>query len=172
MASAAAALDDPAALEALVEDAVVWASQHGLVRGIGCWAERLYEGQSCRHVAAPNHHCLPPPNRQLRSLAQLVGAGLAEPACAAVHAPLALLPVPYPRATFLRAKAAALAFNAMVDAVARDEAYLQEVLAAAAQEDEFTVGGGVGTGNGHRWRRGEQAHMRRPPAQRARRVCA
>ncbi|PSC71148.1 glutathione synthetase [Micractinium conductrix] len=98
MASAAAALDDPAALEALVEDAVVWASQHGL----------------------------------------LVGAGLAEPACAAVHAPLALLPVPYPRATFLRAKAAALAFNAMVDAVARDEAYLQEVLAAAAQEDEFT----------------------------------
>lgn len=74
---------------------------------------------------------------------QLVGAGLPEPApaCAAVHAPLALLPVPYPRATFERAKAAALAFNSMIDAVASDEAYLQQVLAAAAQEDEFTVGG-------------------------------
>ncbi len=28
----------------------------------------------------------------------------------------------------------------MIDAVAADEAYLQEVLAAAAQEDEFMVG--------------------------------
>lgn len=71
---------------------------------------------------------------------QLVGAGLADPACATVHAPVALLPVPYPRETFLRAKAAALAFNAMVDAVARDEEYLSTVLAAAAQEDPFTVG--------------------------------
>lgn len=100
MESVAAALAaDPAALEALVEDAVVWASQHGL----------------------------------------LVGAGLAEPACATVHAPLALLPVPYPRDTFLQAKAAALAFNAMVDAVTRDEEYLTSVLAAAAQEDPFTA---------------------------------
>ncbi len=70
---------------------------------------------------------------------QLVGLGLEDPACAAVHAPLALLPVPYPRDTFLAAKQAALAFNAMVHAVACDEAYLQEVLAAAAEEDEFTV---------------------------------
>lgn len=31
----------------------------------------------------------------------------------------------------------------MIDAVAADEAYLQEVLAAAAQEDEFTVGDGL-----------------------------
>ncbi|KAL4424506.1 hypothetical protein ABPG77_006815 [Micractinium sp. CCAP 211/92] len=90
---------DPAALQDLVDDAVVWASQHGL----------------------------------------LVGAGLADPACATVHAPVALLPVPYPRETFLRAKAAALAFNAMVDAVARDEEYLSTVLAAAAQEDPFTA---------------------------------
>lgn len=71
---------------------------------------------------------------------QLVGAGLAEPACATVHAPLALLPVPFPRETFMRAKAAALAFNAMVDAVSRDEEHLTTVLAAAAQEDPFTVG--------------------------------
>lgn len=39
-----------------------------------------------------------------------------------------------------QAKAAALAFNTMVDRVAADEEYLQGVLAAAAQEDEFTVG--------------------------------
>lgn len=92
---------------------------------------------------------------------QLVGAGLADPACATVHAPLALLPVPYPRETFLRAKAAALAFNAMIDAVARDEEYLTSVLAAAAQEDPFTVSGwagervgrrGLGWGHApHRW---------------------
>lgn len=113
---------------------------------------------------------------------QLVGLGIDDPACAAVHAPLALLPVPYPRQTFeqvgtpaqggcstgsaartnLRnhrhrigssplaafllpqAKQAALAFNTMIDAVAADEAYLQEVLAAAAQEDEFTVRRGGG----------------------------
>ncbi|KAI7842580.1 hypothetical protein COHA_003684 [Chlorella ohadii] len=97
MASAAAVAADPVALQELVEDAVVWASQHGL----------------------------------------LVGLGIDDPACAAVHAPLALLPVPYPRETFEQAKQAALAFNSMIDAVAADEAYLQEVLAAAAQEDEF-----------------------------------
>ena len=129
-----------------------------------------------------------------------MGLGIDDPACAAVHAPLALLPVPYPRQTFEQvgtgapspaasaaavhaalllqcqpgaqcayhrqsfpgrsccittapprcpavlglpvapqAKQAALAFNTMIDAVAADEAYLQEVLAAAAQEDEFTV---------------------------------
>ena len=39
-----------------------------------------------------------------------------------------------------QAKQAALAFNSMIDRVAGDEAYLQQVLAAAAQEDEFTVG--------------------------------
>lgn len=77
-------------------------------------------------------------------LLQLVGAGLTEPSCATVHAPLALLPVPYPRETFLKAKEAALAFNTMIDKVSQDEQYLQTVLAAAAQEDEFTVSGAAG----------------------------
>jgi hypothetical protein len=63
-----------------------------------------------------------------------------------VHAPLALLPVPYPRETFLRAQRAALAFNSMIDAVAQDETYLQNVLAAAAQEDEFTASSWPGGG--------------------------
>jgi hypothetical protein len=97
----------------------------------------------CCHLSPeqPRHpDCLPcPTHAQL--LLQLVGAGVSQPACATVHAPLALLPVPYPRDTFLQAKQAALAFNSMVDAVSRDEPYLQTVLAAAAQEDEFTVRG-------------------------------
>ena len=98
--------------------------------------------------------CIPTAAPTPTARLQLVGAGLSQPACATVHAPLALLPVPYPRDTFLQAKQAALAFNSMVDAVSRDEAYLQIVLAAAAQEDEFTVGGWVGA-HVLRWR-----HMR------------
>jgi hypothetical protein len=43
MASVAAALEDPAAVEALVEDAVVWASQHGLVSWRGGWAGETVE---------------------------------------------------------------------------------------------------------------------------------
>lgn len=61
---------------------------------------------------------------------------------ATVHAPLALLPVPYPQQTFLQAKQAAKVFNLMIDRVAQDEQYLTQVLAAAAQYDEFTVGAG------------------------------
>ena len=78
-----------------------------------------------------------PPN-----MSQLVGAGVGKLPAATMHAPLALLPVAYPAATFLRAKAAATAFNLMIDRVSQDEAYLREVLAAAAQHDDFTVGAG------------------------------
>ncbi|GAB4819324.1 hypothetical protein N2152v2_006370 [Parachlorella kessleri] len=86
-----------ASREALVEDAVVWASQHGLI----------------------------------------VGAGLRDLSIATVHAPLALLPVSYPKETFLKAKQAAQVFNLMIDRVAQDESYLQQVLAAAAEYDDF-----------------------------------
>lgn len=92
-------LQDPAVRESLVEDAIVWAHQHGL----------------------------------------LVGAGLPEPSVAVVHAPVALLPVPYPRETFLRAKAAAQAFNLLMDRISQDEAYLQAILAPAAEHDDFTA---------------------------------
>lgn len=98
---------------------------------------------ACHQLPSEPDNAPPPPPPSppppLAAPLQLVGLGIEDPACAAVHAPLALLPVPYPRATFEQAKQAALAFNAMIDAVAQDEAYLQEVLAAAAQEDEFTV---------------------------------
>ena len=48
---AAAVAADPAALDALVEDAVVWASQHGLVRGCRIAAPRparICAGVQCR----------------------------------------------------------------------------------------------------------------------------
>lgn len=58
---------------------------------------------------------------------------------AAVHAPLALLPVRYPRRRFQQAKAAQPLFNALVHAVAADEAYLEATLSQAAQNDDFTA---------------------------------
>jgi glutathione synthase len=70
---------------------------------------------------------------------QVYGAGLAVPAVALVHAPVALLPVPYPEATFLLAKRAALAFNTLIDRVSRDDDYLRQVLEPAARFDDFTV---------------------------------
>jgi glutathione synthetase len=83
----------------LVEDAIAWCSQHGLV----------------------------------------YGAGQADLPVALVHAPVALLPVTYPRETFLLAKRAAIAFNTMIDAVSRDGDYLRNVLEPAARHDEFTA---------------------------------
>lgn len=79
----------------------------------------------------------------LQCPSQLVGAGLSEPAAAVVHAPMSLLPVPYPRETLLRAQQAAEVFNLVVDRVSQDEEYLQTVLAPAAQYDDFTVGSTV-----------------------------
>lgn len=83
----------------LVDDAIAWCSQHGLV----------------------------------------YGAGLADLPVALVPAPVSLLPVAYPRETFLLAKRAATAFNSMIDAVSRDEDYLRRVLEPAARHDDFTA---------------------------------
>ncbi len=83
----------------LIQDAMAWCAQHGLVYG-------------AQNPADP---------------------------CALVHAPFALTPVPFPRRAFERAVAASAPFNAMIDRVARDEAYLTSVLAAAAKGDpQFT----------------------------------
>lgn len=95
-------------------------------------------------------------------LPQIVGAGAPDLPCATVHAPLALLPVAYPQETFQRAKQAAQVFNLMIDRVAQDEAYLQEVLAAAALHDDFTVRRGWGRraqqqGGPRWWHRSERA---------------
>ena len=90
---------DPVATGDLVEDAIAWCSQHGLV----------------------------------------YGAGLSDLPVALVPAPVSLLPVTYPKETFLLAKRAALAFNSMADAVSRDDDYLRHVLEPAARHDEFTA---------------------------------
>lgn len=86
----------------LVDDAVVWANQHGLV------------------VA-------------------LKDPAFVNPEAAIIHAPLALTPVPYPRARFELAQKVMPLFNSLVDAVAADEPYLRRVLGAAAQHDAFTA---------------------------------
>ncbi len=123
MASAAAVAADPVALQELVEDAVVWASQHGLVRVLGRVIYRLMggawvgwswpvtlasDGVATVHLPlgarpsteADRHSRIVDKVLALCHRLQLVGLGIDDPACAAVHAPLALLPVPYPRETF------------------------------------------------------------------------
>ena len=71
---------------------------------------------------------------------QLVGAGDESRPRAAVHAPLSVLPVPFPRASFEKAKAAMRIFNRLIDRVSRDGAYLKATLQAASEFDDFTVG--------------------------------
>jgi glutathione synthase len=68
-----------------------------------------------------------------------VGAGPPAPEAAVVHAPLAVLPAPFPTASFRKACDAALAFNSLIAAVAADSEYLQRTLAPAAEYDDFTV---------------------------------
>lgn len=70
---------------------------------------------------------------------QLVGAGPPAPEAAVVHAPLAVLPAPFPAASFRKACDAAVAFNTLIAAVAADSEYLQRTLAPAAEYDDFTV---------------------------------
>jgi len=84
----------------LVEEAISWACQHGLI----------------------------------------YGAGLSDPmSSAVVHAPFSLLPTAYPRDAFEKGVAAAPLFNTLMDAIASDTTYLQEVLATAALYDDFTA---------------------------------
>ncbi|GBF95516.1 glutathione synthetase [Raphidocelis subcapitata] len=89
-------------LASLADDAIVWASQHGLVVGLGA----------------------PPASA---------------PACALVHAPLSVLPVAFPEARFEQAVGCMQLFSGLVDAVARDEDYLEQTLAQAAAFDDFTA---------------------------------
>ena len=70
---------------------------------------------------------------------QLVGAGDELRPRAAIHAPLSVLPVPFPRASFDKAKAAMRIFNKLIDRVSRDGAYLKATLQAASEFDDFTV---------------------------------
>ena len=70
---------------------------------------------------------------------QVVGLGLEDPACAVCHAPLTVLPTPFPSDSFAKAKRAMTVFNYVMDSVSRDADYLQQTLKAAAQHDDFTV---------------------------------
>lgn len=55
------------------------------------------------------------------------------------HAPLSLLPTPFPRAAFEQAQQLAAPFALLCAAVARDAAFLRSTLAGACQSDPFTA---------------------------------
>ena len=58
---------------------------------------------------------------------------------ATMHAPLTVLPAPFPRDSFEKAKSAMEVFNKLIDKVAQDDEYLQATLRSAAEYDDFTV---------------------------------
>ena len=70
---------------------------------------------------------------------QIVGAGLSDKPLATIHAPMTVLPTPFPRDSFEKAQSAMEAFNGLFDRVSRDDEYLQATLRPAAQHDDFTV---------------------------------
>jgi len=63
----------------------------------------------------------------------------APPPPLATHAPISLVPTPFPRAAFEHARALQPAFNRLVHAVSRDRAFLDEVVASLAGVDDFTA---------------------------------
>lgn len=69
----------------------------------------------------------------------MYGAGRADLPAALVHAPLAVFPVTYPKASYEKAQAAMPVFNLLIDRISRDNNYLQRTLAPAAEFDDFTV---------------------------------
>ena len=62
-----------------------------------------------------------------------------DPQCAVTHAPLTVLPTPFPADSFAKAKRAMTMLNTVMDNVSRDTEYLQQTLKAAAVHDDFTV---------------------------------
>lgn len=107
-------------------DAVVWASQHGLVSTPGPWLTDSYRAEDPDHSSSPTS-------------VQVYGAGRADLPAALVHAPLAVFPVTYPKASYEKAQAAMPVFNLLIDRISRDSSYLQRTLAPAAEFDDFTV---------------------------------
>ena len=67
--------------------------------------------------------------------------GYGDAACPAalVHAPVAVVPTPFPRTSFEKAKRAARLFNLVTDRITRDHEYLERTLSSAAAIDDFTV---------------------------------
>eukprot|EP00271_Cylindrocystis_brebissonii_P007597 TRINITY_DN21175_c0_g1_i1.p1 TRINITY_DN21175_c0_g1~~TRINITY_DN21175_c0_g1_i1.p1 ORF type:complete len:714 (+),score=87.55 TRINITY_DN21175_c0_g1_i1:209-2350(+) len=62
------------------------------------------------------------------------------PGTGIVHAPISLLPTPFPRALFDHAYSLAPYFNELADAVSEDGEFLQSTLKRAAKSDSFTAG--------------------------------
>lgn len=91
------------AIDALRDEAVSWAAQHGLM------------------VATASDES---------------GAPMA---AAFTHAPMALLPTPFPRDVFDLAVEVSPLFAAVSDAVSRDDAFLRETLRGVIKGDEFTA---------------------------------
>lgn len=74
-----------------------------------------------------------------RLCVQLVGLGDKERPYALTHAPISVVPVPFPRDSFEKARAAMQVFNKLIDRVSRDGEYLQHTLQPAAEFDDFTA---------------------------------
>ena len=68
-----------------------------------------------------------------------MGAGDPDKPLAVVHAPLTVLPTPFPEKSFWKAVGSMTAFNTLIDNVSRDDEYLQTTLRPAAEYDDFTV---------------------------------
>ena len=68
-----------------------------------------------------------------------MGAGYPDKPLAVMHAPLTVLPTPFPEKSFWKAVGSMRAFNTLIDNVSRDDEYLQTTLRPAAEYDDFTV---------------------------------
>ncbi|GAQ79430.1 glutathione synthetase [Klebsormidium nitens] len=93
------------AVPALVQDALIWCSLHGLLVG----------------------------DKDGKNSGVTPGVGL-------VHAPVSLLPTPFPRPLFEQAVEVAPIFNELVDKVSQDSEFLFSTLERARKTDSFTAG--------------------------------
>lgn len=69
----------------------------------------------------------------------MVGLGDEQRPYALTHAPISVVPVPFPRGSFQKAQAAMTIFNKLIDRVSQDGEYLQKTLGPAAEYDDFTA---------------------------------
>ncbi|CAB4285260.1 unnamed protein product [Prunus armeniaca] len=104
---------DQELVEKIVYDALVWSSLHGLVVG--------------------------DKSVQVSSTAQLTRSGKV-PGVGMVHAPFALLPMPFPESHWKQACELAPIFNELVDRVSLDAKFLQDSLSRTKKSDAFTSG--------------------------------
>lgn len=68
-----------------------------------------------------------------------MGLGDEQRPYALTHAPISVVPVPFPKDSFEKARAAMHVFNKLIDRVSSDGEYLQRTLQPAAEFDDFTA---------------------------------